>query len=200
MKKFLSLALSLTFVFFAVGCSESTDEYADLNTESSDSGVNAEYQIVIDKVEEIYSSGTPATTQEVVDAILAVMPVQGPITLDDQYLTFLGFDLASIEEYAGAISGMNLSADDVIVIRAVDGKVDEIVEHLVKRRTDRAESFENYLMNQYEKALAGKIFVKGNDVILTIVGNVDNYDMATEGGEPVIPEGGDQPVADIPTE
>ncbi len=192
--------MSLILTFSAVGCSEGGDEYADLNTESSDSGVNSEYQIVIDKVEELYSAGTPATTQEVVDAILAVMPVQGPITLDDQYLTFLGFDLTSIEEYAGAISGMNLSADDVIVIRAVDGKVDEIVEHLVKRRADRAESFENYLLNQYEKAVTGKIFVNGNDVILTIVGNVDNYDMGSEGGEPVIPEGGDQPVAEIPVD
>ncbi len=199
MKKVILLCMSLLVAFAAAGCSQSSEnEYADLNTTSSDNGVNAEYTIVTDKIAEIYEAGTPATTQEVVDQILEVMPVQGPLTLDDQYLAFLEFDIESIEEYSGVVSGMNLSADDLIVIRAKDGMVDEIVAQLVDRRTARTESFENYLANQYEKARCGKIIVHGNDVILAILGNVDNYDMASEGGEPMIPEGGDQPVADIP--
>ncbi len=173
-------------------------EYADLNTTSTDEGLNAQYQIVTDKVAEIYSEGTPATAQEVLDGILSAMPVQMPNPMDDQFMQFLEIDLNNVAEYAGVISGANISSDELIVVRANEGSVDAVVSALEERRNNRISEFESYLPDQYEKAKHGKILVYGNDVIYAIMGDTLQYDMSGDAsGETMLPEGGD-PVADIP--
>ncbi len=203
MKKIIALTTAALLLFAMVGCSEGesdSSQYDDLNATSTDEGLNAQYQIVTDKVAEIYEAGTPETTAEVVEAITSVMPVQMPNNMDDQFMTFLEIDLTNIEEYTGIISGTNISSDELIVIRANDGMVDAVVESLTARRDARIKEFEAYLPDQYEKAKYGKILVYGNDVILAIMGDTLQYDMsADEGAEPMLPEGS-VPVADIPVD
>ncbi len=201
MKKITALILSALLLVMA-GCSSEadSDQYADLNITSTDEGLNSQYQIVTDKVAEIYEAGTPETTAEVVEAITSVMPIQMPNPMDDQFMTFLEIDLSNIEEYTGIISGTNISSDELIVVRAKDGMVDAVVESLTARRDARIKEFEAYLPDQYEKAKHGKILVYGNDVILVIMGDTTLYDMMADdtAGEPMIPEDA-VPVASIPT-
>ena len=204
MKKIITTFLLLCTCLSLIGCNntnqaDSDNQYDYLNKTSSDNGLNEQYQIVIDKIDEIYNAGTPSSTQTVVDEILSIMPVQMPGPINEQYPDFLGIDLSYIEEYSGVISQVNVSSDELIVIRAKDGKVDTIVELLQKRRDDKSASFEAYLQDQHTKALYGKIIVKGNDIIFAILGDVTKYDTQAPAEfltpeEPLPPEG-QQPVA-----
>ncbi len=201
MKKIFILLMSVVLFLTLTACSDNNDTaaYDDLNTTSSDEGLNSQYQIVTDAIEAIYADGTPDTTQDVIDAVTAVMPVQMPTQMDDQFMQFLGIDLTNVLEYSGVISGVNVSSDELIVIRANDGMVDSVVTFLTERRDARTKEFETYLADQHEKAKYGKIFVYGNDVILAIMGDTQQYDMFEDSGEaePMLPED-EIPVADIP--
>ncbi len=202
MKRIIALIMAALLLVTLTACSEdNTSEYDHLNTTSSDEGLNAQYQIVTDAIAEIYADGQPATTQEVVDGVTAVMPVQMPMPMEDQFLEFIGIDLANVSEYAGVVSSINVSTDELIVIRANDGMVDTIVTNLTERRDARTKEFETYLADQHEKATYGKILVYGNDVILAIMGDTLQYDMSDGSGEaaPMLPSE-DTPVAEIPAD
>ena len=85
----------------------------------------------------------------------------------------LEMDLENVEEYAGQIAMTMTSADNLIAVKAKDGKVDEVKETLEKRLDYVRQSFEQYLPDQKEKAGAGKVFTIGDYVFLVIMGRMD---------------------------
>ncbi len=191
MKKFIILLCAVLLTLGVTGCGAKTTDtaqYDDLNTTSSDAGVNAQYDIVLAAIEEAYADGTPENVEDVVRTIATAMPVGDPAAEDPMadgsvdvvttdILSFLQFNVDAIEEVSGLITRVNVSSNELVVIRAKDGMVDTVVEDFIKRRDDKVAAFAEYLPTEYEKALHSKIVVKGNDVIFANLGDVEQYDM-----------------------
>lgn len=111
------------------------------------------------------------TVQTVVDQIAAEVGVAMPADVDENFLKDICYiPTEDIQAYAGKIAIVNTSADNVIAVQAVEGKVDAVKDGLQKRLEDVQKSFEQYLPEQYEKAQKGKVIVKGNYAFLLILG------------------------------
>lgn len=119
---------------------------------------------------------------EVLTKIETAVPMAMPMELTEEELTiFVGLDMADVASWAGKISMANVSSDRLIVIEAAEGKVDAVKTALEGFKENTALSFELYLQDQYEKAKAGRVVVKGNYVVLAILG--DNDVIVNDGAE-----------------
>lgn len=119
---------------------------------------------------------------EVMSTIESAVTMAMPMELTEEDLTiFAEIDMANVASWAGKISMANVSSDTLIVIEAAEGKVDAVKEALEGFKANRALSFERYLQDQFEKAEAGRVVVKGNYVVLAILG--DNEVIINDGVE-----------------
>ena len=130
--------------------------------------------------------GNEATTSydvnEVLTTITDAVPLAMPGEVTEEYLTIMmGLDMADVANYAGQMAMVNVSADCVIVIEAAEGKIDTVKAALENTKQSIVNSFELYLPDQYEKAQAGRVVVKGNYAVLAIAG--DNETIADKGAE-----------------
>lgn len=119
---------------------------------------------------------------EVVTKINEAVPVAMSGEVTEEYLTvMMGINMEDVVSYAGLMSMANVSSDCLIVIEAAEGKIDTIKEALETTKANITSSFELYLPDQYEKAQAGRVVVKGNYAVLAILG--DNQTIADQGVE-----------------
>ncbi len=118
-------------------------------------------------------SSSPAyNINDIMTAIEEVAPVTIPGDMDDEFLTGMyGIDMADVEEYVGKYSNVNISSDEILIIKAAKGKVDTIKAACEARRDAKASGCEMYLPSEFEKANAGRIVVKGDYVIFVIAGD-----------------------------
>ena len=131
---------------------------------------------------------------DIVAAVEAVAPVamaqelSPAIEGSDAFMTDLfGLDLATVEDYYGKTTMVNVSSDVVLAVKAAPGQIDAVKAALEARRDAVAASFEMYLPDQYEKALAGRVVTKGDYALLVIGGD----------GQRVVDEGVDAVYAEI---
>lgn len=119
---------------------------------------------------------------EVVTKITDAVPMAMAGDFTEEELTMMvGLTAEDMVSWAGKYSMANVSADRLIVIEAAEGKVDVVKEALEAYKGMVASQFELYLADQYEKALAGRVVVKGNYVLLAILG--DSMTIADHGAE-----------------
>lgn len=128
------------------------------------------------------SSSPTYNIKDIMSAIEAVAPVTMPADMDDEFLKGIyGLDMADVEEYVGKYSNVNVSSDEILIVKAAKGKVDTVKAACEARRDAKASGCEMYLPDQYEKAKAGRIVVKGDYVIFVIAG--DSATITDEGAE-----------------
>lgn len=120
------------------------------------------------------------TAQEVYDAIQsAFMEKYGveaipnsPIEVDDTTLEqkfYLSPD--EVESYAGSIAGMMTNCDELLVVQAKSGEVENVREALEKALQDQKDAFGFYaVMNNIERLDAAKVVTQGDYAALLIVG------------------------------
>lgn len=95
-----------------------------------------------------------------------------PEKVDDTTLVdIIGLNKDDVEEYYGEYAVVNTSADNIIAVKAKDGKVDTVKKALEERKNAVVKNFEQYLPEQLDKAKAGKVIQRGNYVFLVIAGN-----------------------------
>ena len=95
-----------------------------------------------------------------------------PADMDDAYLTGMyGIDLADVEEYRGQYANTNLSTDEILVLKAVEGKADALGDACEARRAAKQEQAAMYDEVQAQKAENGRIVVKGDYVIFVVAGD-----------------------------
>ena len=82
----------------------------------------------------------------------------------------MGLSAEDYVNYAGQMCMAMVSADRVVVIEAAEGKIDAVTAALETFKQSAIAQFELYLPDQYEKAKAGRIVVKGNYAVLVIAG------------------------------
>ena len=170
MKKILALmlAMALSLALF-VGCGG--DDPSSEGNSSSQSGSSSE------------SSALPAyDVEQVLEAIESAVPVSSGKEIDDDTLTLLmNVDMENVEAYAGKITQLNQNTDQILVIQAKPGKADAVKTELEARRQAMVDSSANYSEFAGEKVKAenGRVVVKGDYVVLVIVG--DSQKMLDEG-------------------
>lgn len=102
--------------------------------------------------------------------------------VDDTTLTEK-FRLTSdmVESYAGAIAAMMTNCDELLVVQAKEGQIDNVKAALEQALADQKETFGWYaVMNNTERLEAAKVVVKGNYAALLIVGTAPD-DVEDEG-------------------
>lgn len=120
------------------------------------------------------------TLQQVIDQVNESYPVAMSAAVDETVLTdLLGISADDVEEYAGYITMVMVSADNLIGIKAKPDKVETVQKALESQRDTVIQTFEQYLPAQLDKAKAGKVVTIGNYVFLLIVGNTDK-DLSAE--------------------
>ncbi len=111
---------------------------------------------------------------EVLETITTAVPLAMPGELPESEVEMiLGLKPEDYVNYAGQVCMAMISADRVIVIEAAEGKIDVVKEALENYKQSTISQFELYLPDQYEKAQAGRVVVKGNYAVLAIAGDND---------------------------
>ncbi len=144
MKKIFALALAAVMAFSMVACGGSED-----NTPAYD----------VNKIVETISADVPVAMAGTVDEAFM------------EYLNTFGLTADMYDAYAGYYSQAMISVDFLLAIQAKDGKVADVKTVMEAIKADKAASQENYLQDQYEKALNARIIEKGNVVLLAILGD-----------------------------
>lgn len=120
------------------------------------------------------------TLKDVIDQVNDSYQVAMSAEVDEAIVTdLLGLSADDVEEYAGYITMVMVSADNLIGIKAKEGKVETVQKALEARKDMVVQSFEQYLPSELEKSKAGKVVTLGDYVFLLIVGNMDK-DPASE--------------------
>lgn len=111
------------------------------------------------------------TLSDIVSEINNQIGIQMPGEINDQLLVDLYYmDMNDVEAYSGQASLTMTSCDTVLGIKAVPGHLNNVVAALEKRQQDLINSFAQYLPEQYAKAQAGEIIVRGDYAFLVVVG------------------------------
>ena len=119
---------------------------------------------------------------EVLNTITTAVPIAMPGEIPESELEMImGLSADDYVNYAGQMCMAMVSADRVVVIEAAEGKIDTVKAALENTKQSIVNSFELYLPDQFEKAKAGRIVVKGNYAVLAIAG--DNETIADKGVE-----------------
>ena len=126
--------------------------------------------------------------QAIVDRIDTEIGIAMPS--DDSVLTDICYiPMDAVEAYAGKITFVNVSSDNVVAVKAKEGQIETVKAGLTKRLEDVQKSFEEYLPEQYEKAKKGQVLVKGNYAFFLILGeSFDTMDQDMEKAVSIINE------------
>ncbi|WP_054739754.1 DUF4358 domain-containing protein [Cellulosilyticum ruminicola] len=115
------------------------------------------------------------TLSDIVDEIQVQISLQMPEPVNDATLVDLYYmDMNNVETYAGVAAMTITSCDTVVAVKAVPGKIDTVVSALKQRQQDLIDSFAQYLPEQYQKAQAGSVIVRGDYAFLIILGEAED--------------------------
>jgi len=128
------------------------------------------------------------TLQQVIDQVNEAYPVAMSAAVDETILQdLLGIPTDDVEEYAGYITMVMVSADNLVGVKAKPDKVESVQKALEGQKEMVVQSFERYLPDQLDKAKAGKVVTIGDYVFLLIVGDPDKgVDSEIAGAEELI--------------
>lgn len=124
-------------------------------------------------------STTSYDVNEVLNKISSSVAVADAGDLTEEYLKIaMSFDLANVKNYAGKVTqNSSQCADQIIVIEAVEGKIDAVKEGLEAYKAGIIKSHELYPSIALDKAKEGRIVVKGNYAVL-VIGGDETVDVA----------------------
>ena len=149
MKKLLALSMCLILSLSLVACGNDNSSSSSSSSTSSSTTSSSDSSSVTSSAE---------SSEEV---------------SDDAMLTDLYYlEKEWLDEYVIAAAMMNVSSDNLAVIKATEGNADKVAEALEKRRSDVENSFAQYLPEQYEKAQNGLVKTQGDWVFLVILDDI----------------------------
>jgi hypothetical protein len=163
MKKTLSIVLALCFLLLA-GCGGSKTEANTIRDGKSLSDV-------MNTVSEEYSTTYSEKYGEEVNIVAMAMEVDKQILSD-----MCSIDESDVSETAGWISMSMTNCDAFFAVKAADGKIDTVTQALSERVQALIAQYELYpVSGSYERAQAGKVYVKGDYAFLIVVGYDPDY-------------------------
>lgn len=173
MKKVISMCLaSLLLIALFTGCSNE-----ESSSSSSMSSLSSQSSSLVDS--SLPSNSEPESElYDIIDKVNEKFPLSFPdhvvddTTLNDVYY----LDDTLVEDYAISYAQVNVKAEDIAIVKAKEGKTDEVKKMLEKRLEDVKADFESYLPEQYEIAQRGKVFTYEDYVVLVIADDVEEIE------------------------
>jgi hypothetical protein len=161
MKKILSLALAFMLLLTACGS-------------KSDANTPKDGKSLADVLSEVESEFCEKFGVEQ----MLVMPTD----IDTQYLSdMVGLSTDDIEESAGQIALTMTNSDAFFAVKAKDEKTETVTEAFSSYLKSLVAQYERYsVCNSYERAQAGRVYVKGDYVFFIVVGMTPDDDESTE--------------------
>lgn len=159
MNKFLKIiTFLLLFCVFISGCSinDKSAKYQRLSPGELKEGSNIQQL-----VEKIYNDNSDRSDEE------------AEVADDEVAKNVFYLNLDDVDEYYIQYAPNDKYADNVAVVRAKEGKAEEVASSLEKRLNDIYEKFKDDPSDEIEKPDKGKIILKGNYVMLIAVKYVD---------------------------
>ena len=165
MKKVSLASLILACGLIATGCGsddnkENTNDTGN-NVEQSQTENAENYDIsvtaILDKVKAAFG-----------EDYLPNMPIEEEMVKETFKL-----DLGLVEEYVAEMPMIGFHPDKVLIVKAKEGKIDEVVAQLEAAKTEMVENGINYPAN-LEKVQATKVVSKGNYAAFFMVGSSNN--------------------------
>ena len=124
---------------------------------------------------------TPAETVDVelssvMENVMNDSDIELPMTMpveDEMLQDMYGLSDELVSDYAIALSAMNVHATEIIMVKAQDGKLDDVKAALDQRMTDVENLWSTYLPEQYEMVKDRKTLETGNIVVIVIADQAD---------------------------
>ena len=166
MKKVSLASLILACGLIATGCGgddnkETTNDTTGNNVEQSQTENAENYDIsvtaILDKVKAAFGGD-----------YLPNMPIEEEMVKETFKL-----DLGLVEEYVAEMPMIGFHPDKVLIVKAKEGKIDEVVAQLEAAKTEMVENGINYPAN-LEKVQSTKVVSKGNYAAFFMVGSSNN--------------------------
>ena len=175
MKKLLALSMCLILSLSLVACGNDNSSSSSSSSTTSSSDSSSETSSAESSTSSSSASGAvEQTARAMFDNIVDKVGMNSPEEVsDDAMLTDLYYlEKEWLDEYVIAAAMMNVSSDNLAVIKATEGNADKVAEALEKRRSDVENSFAQYLPEQYEKAQNGLVKTQGDWVFLVILDDI----------------------------
>lgn len=139
MKKYISLILAAVMALSLTACGGDKEEFADFSV------------------------------QELMDEMLQQVTVDDPLILTEgDMLDFFGIQADTMEEFAAITCANGISAQEIVLVKAVDDvKALTVMEQLEKRMDARAAEAENYLPDEY--AIIKECEVRNHGVYVAMI-------------------------------
>ena len=196
MKKFFAILMSIIVASAAlVSCgndkgsssdSSSSSSVSDTNTESS--GEESSSTTSEESSEEASGEVTAAAIYDAINAAFAekypdagmVIPNM-PIEVDETTLKDkFGISSDMVTDYKGEIAGMMTNCDMLLIVKAAEGKLEDVKVALEQAKADQTAQFEMYgVMGNIERTQAAKVVTNGDYAALIMVGIMPEDETAT---------------------
>lgn len=196
MKKFFAILMSIIVASAAlVSCgndkgsssdSSSSSSASDTNTESS--GEESSSTTSEESSEEASGEVTAAAIYDAINAAFAekypdagmVIPNM-PIEVDETTLKDkFGISSDMVTDYKGEIAGMMTNCDMLLIVKAAEGKLEDVKAALEQAKADQTAQFEMYgVMGNIERTQAAKVVTNGDYAALIMVGIMPEDETAT---------------------
>lgn len=163
MNKKVSLAsLILACGLIATGCGDDQTENTNSSTEnnieqSQTENIDISVASILDKIKAAYG-----------EDYLPNMPIE-----EEMLKETFKLDLELVEEYVAEMPMIGFHPDKVLIVKAKDGKIDDVVAQLEAARTEIIENGMTYPANM-EKLQSSKVVSKGNYAAFLMVGSSNN--------------------------
>lgn len=95
---------------------------------------------------------------------------------DDMLKDLYMVDPENVEDYVGEMSMLNVQAFDILVVKAKEGKVEEVKASLEERKQNRISEFEFYPVNNNDVNTKNALVLTSGDYAILVI--CDNYEEA----------------------
>ena len=157
MKKILAMMMALvSLAVVLTACNNNGGQSSNTNNSSQSQAKDVDLKAVADQIDqEIGIAMKQEVDADILEAVYGITP--------EDY-----------EEAAGYITMINVKTNNVVLVKAKEGRVDAVKAALENKRSEIEEQFKTYLQDQYEIAKEGKVVVLDNYVALFILEDVVN--------------------------
>ena len=179
MKKVFAFVLAALMTTALAGCGNSNSSSQASSSLASEESVMSFRRGIFPGA--IWYAGTGMKDGKTMDDFMAAMnDLYSELTLtpidDDMLKDLYMVDPENVEDYVGEMSMLNVQAFDILVVKAKEGKVEEVKASLEERKQNRISEFEFYPVNNNDVNTKNALVLTSGDYAILVI--CDNYEEA----------------------
>lgn len=178
MKRVFAFVLAALMTAALAGCGNSASS-SQAGSSLSSHEESAASSVVESSQEESATAGTGMKDGKTMDDFMTAMKdLYSDLSLtpiDDAMLKDLYMvDPENVDSYVGEMSMINVQAFDILVVKAKEGKVEDVKASLEERKQNRISEFEFYPVNNNDENTKNALVLTSGDYAILVI--CDNYE------------------------